>query len=127
MYGLIVELLFFFKEIKGTCPHDAITTIEAIYPEKYVEYIRGHLMIHEWAGFCSFVTDPLGPHRIGVKMKPNDIGINLDIQPNQTTDTIKSKKDYDNGTNHSFIKWLSSILSPPSSTTTNPAESNPAE
>jgi len=119
----------FCKEIKGTCPHDAITTIEAIYPEKYVEYIRGHLMIHEWAGFSSFVTDPLGPHRIGVKMKPNDIvlkeqpslGINLDdIKLNTTTTDNNSigKKDYDNGTNHLFIQWLSSILSPPLPTTT---------
>lgn len=26
-------------------------------------------MIHEWAGFSSFVLDPCGPHRIGVTVK----------------------------------------------------------
>jgi len=38
---------------------------EAIYPEKFVGYVRGHVMVHEWAGFTSFVPDPNGPHRIG--------------------------------------------------------------
>eukprot|EP01114_Cavostelium_apophysatum_P019209 TRINITY_DN6127_c0_g1_i2.p1 TRINITY_DN6127_c0_g1~~TRINITY_DN6127_c0_g1_i2.p1 ORF type:complete len:420 (-),score=57.91 TRINITY_DN6127_c0_g1_i2:975-2234(-) len=59
----------FYKEIKGTCPHDALTVAEAIYPGRFVEYATGHLLIHEWAGFSSFVPDPNGPHKIGVSVK----------------------------------------------------------
>jgi hypothetical protein len=68
--GLLMEEWFtyrsgiFYTTIRGTCPHDPLTTLEGIYPGKYINYIRGHIMIHEWAGFCSFVYDPLGPHRM---------------------------------------------------------------
>lgn len=60
----------FFYQLKspfnlGTCPHDAITTAEAVYPGRFAEYARGRLLIHEWAGFAAFVLDPEGPHRIG--------------------------------------------------------------
>jgi len=72
--GLLLDEWFryrssiFFTDIKGTCPHDALAVLEAIFPEKYVSYARGYLIIHEWAGFSSFIYDPLGPHRIGVKI-----------------------------------------------------------
>ncbi|ELR11232.1 uncharacterized protein ACA1_389530 [Acanthamoeba castellanii str. Neff] len=56
----------FFRDVRGTCPHDALTVAEAIYPDRFVKYARGHLMIHEWAGFSTFVLDEAGPHRIGV-------------------------------------------------------------
>jgi len=59
----------FNTRIDGTCPHDALATAEAVYPGKFVEYVRGHVLIHEWAGFSSFVEDPTGPHRIGVAQK----------------------------------------------------------
>jgi purine nucleosidase len=59
----------FFRDVNGTCPHDPLTVAEALYPERFVEYVQGHLMIHEWAGFPTFVMDPLGPHRIGLKVK----------------------------------------------------------
>lgn len=55
---------------QGTCPHDVLTTAEAVYPERFVVYARGHLIIHEWAGYSSFVLDPVnGHHRIGVALK----------------------------------------------------------
>eukprot|EP01119_Soliformovum_irregulare_P013078 TRINITY_DN3451_c0_g1_i7.p2 TRINITY_DN3451_c0_g1~~TRINITY_DN3451_c0_g1_i7.p2 ORF type:complete len:190 (-),score=69.79 TRINITY_DN3451_c0_g1_i7:216-785(-) len=41
---------------------------KAIFPHRFVKYARGHLMVHEWAGFTSFVLDPKGPHRIGVSV-----------------------------------------------------------
>jgi hypothetical protein len=45
-----------------------ITTAEAVYPGKFVKFVRGRLLIHEWAGFSSFVPDPMGNHRIGLSM-----------------------------------------------------------
>jgi len=30
--------------------------------------VRGHLMVHEWAAFTTFVADPNGPHRIGASV-----------------------------------------------------------
>lgn len=72
----------FNTPVKGTCPHDALTVMEAVYPGlclrpeptdivagKFVEYKRGWLVAHEWAGYTSFVCDPTGPHRIGIAMK----------------------------------------------------------
>ena len=46
-----------------------ITTAEAVYPGQYVNFVRGRLLIHEWAGFSAFVLDPLGNHRIGKKVE----------------------------------------------------------
>jgi len=58
----------FGADIKGTCPHDGLALAEAIYTNRFVKYIRGHLLVHEWAGFSSFVLDPKGPHRIGTQI-----------------------------------------------------------
>jgi hypothetical protein len=121
---LFYRSAIFYREVRGTCPHDALTVAEAIYPgahwnpavcarntspliacayvrscvcsDRFVQYARGHLMIHEWyahdhtkrgcdksgfvefssgalvctrhirAGFSTFVLDEGGPHRIGV-------------------------------------------------------------
>jgi inosine-uridine nucleoside N-ribohydrolase len=52
--------------IRGTCPHDALTTAEAVYPGRFVEFTEpGHVLIHEWAGFATFVCGSNGPHRLG--------------------------------------------------------------
>jgi inosine-uridine nucleoside N-ribohydrolase len=73
--GLLLKEWFEYRssifntKIDGTCPHDVLALLEAIYPGKYVQYSQGHLLIHEYAGFSSFVADPLGPHRIGIVLK----------------------------------------------------------
>jgi hypothetical protein len=76
--------MVFFTPVTGTCPHDPLTVAEAVYPGfffcltiflltgRFVKYARGHLMIHEWAGFPTFVLDPKGPHRIGVSISDDD-------------------------------------------------------
>ena len=51
--------------IHGTCPHDALTVAEAVYPGRFVGFgARGHLLIHAWAGFATFVPSSEGPHRL---------------------------------------------------------------
>lgn len=65
--------MIFARPVHGTCPHDALTVAEAVYPERFVEYTEpGHLMIHEWAAFSTFVCSEEGPHRIGrtVRARP---------------------------------------------------------
>jgi inosine-uridine nucleoside N-ribohydrolase len=58
--------MIFAHPVHGTCPHDALTVAEAIYPERFVEYTEpGNLMVHEWAAFATFVCGDGGPHRIG--------------------------------------------------------------
>ncbi|KAH3744592.1 purine nucleosidase [Pelomyxa schiedti] len=56
----------FRTRINGTCPHDPLTTYEAVYPGSFVTYAQGHICMHRHAGYSSFVLDPTGPHRIGV-------------------------------------------------------------
>lgn len=60
----------------GQCPHDPLALYEAVYPscgagraqftpgESCLQYSRGTLVCHEWAGFLTFVPDIHGPHRI---------------------------------------------------------------
>jgi purine nucleosidase len=55
----------FGRRIDGTCPHDPLTVSEAIHPGRFIEFTApGHLMIHEWAAFGTFVCVPGGPHRL---------------------------------------------------------------
>jgi inosine-uridine nucleoside N-ribohydrolase len=72
--SLVVELMevwlsyrskLFGQDIKGTCPHNALALVEAVYEDKFVKFVRGNIIIHEWAGFSSFVMNPNGVHRIG--------------------------------------------------------------
>ena len=58
----------FYRKVRGTCPHDALSTAEAVYPGKFVKYVKGRVMIHEWAGFVSFVLDSNGNHEIGMEV-----------------------------------------------------------
>jgi inosine-uridine nucleoside N-ribohydrolase len=55
----------FGRAILGTCPHDPLTVAEAMFPGRFVTFSPpGHLLVHEWAAFSSFVCAPGGPHRI---------------------------------------------------------------
>jgi len=50
----------FHKPIDGTCPHDALTTYEAVWTGSFVEYVVGHLVVNEGTGETCFVGDEEG-------------------------------------------------------------------
>jgi inosine-uridine nucleoside N-ribohydrolase len=55
----------FGRTMQGTCPHDPLAVAEAMFPGRFVTFSPpGHLLVHEWAAFNSFVCSPGGPHRI---------------------------------------------------------------
>ena len=69
---------------RGQCPHDPLTVYEAIYAkeediddvngkfkekEPSLKYLRGNFIVHEWAGYMSFVKDCKGKHRIAMETK----------------------------------------------------------
>ena len=61
---------FIFRQlIRGTCPHDPLTVAEAVYPDRFMKFKEGFLMVHEWGAFPTFVTQPGGPHRIGCEVE----------------------------------------------------------
>lgn len=61
--------VIFRTMVQGTCPHDALTTAEAVYPGRYVQFSSpGQVMIHEWAGFATFVAGRDGPHRLATSL-----------------------------------------------------------
>ncbi len=55
----------FGRPITGTCPHDPLTVAEALVPGRFVRYVRGRVRIHD-NGDSTFVTDPEGPHQVGI-------------------------------------------------------------
>lgn len=50
----------------------------------FPELLRGHVIIHEWAAFSTFIPDPTGPHEIGVSIEAEE-----------------------------FLQWLRPLLAPP--------------
>jgi hypothetical protein len=52
--------------MKGTCCHDPITVLEAIYPTKFCSYIETDSIIH-LTDKVSVVIDNNGKHKIGVQ------------------------------------------------------------
>ncbi|MGC4115142.1 MAG: nucleoside hydrolase [Myxococcales bacterium] len=57
--------VIFGRPVAGTCPHDPLTVAEAIYPRRFLQFSApGHLLVHEWAGFSTFVCGAGGPHRL---------------------------------------------------------------
>lgn len=65
-------------------PHDALTLAEAIYPSRFIKYVRGYVVIHEWAAFSTFIPHPDGPHEMG-----------------ESVDSA------------AFMAWLRALLAPP--------------
>jgi purine nucleosidase len=56
--------------VRGTCPHDALTVAEAAYPGRFLDFSEpGHLLVHEWGGFATFVCVPGGPHRMATEVR----------------------------------------------------------
>jgi len=53
----------FNQPIHGTCPHDSVACVEAIYPNLTCKYKRGWFFVHPNVGYTVFVPDPFeGPH-----------------------------------------------------------------
>lgn len=62
---LAYRSLIFRRQVRGTCPHDALTVAEAVYPGRFVTPTpAGHLLVHRWAAFGTFVPRAGGPHRL---------------------------------------------------------------
>ena len=59
----------FHKPINGTCPHDALTTYEAIFTGKFLNYVRGHFVVNEQDGRTCFLYDPNGNAHIAISWK----------------------------------------------------------
>ena len=68
---------------RGQCPHDPLTVYEAIYTEEspddrfvkeksMLSYVRGWFIVHEWAGYMTFIIDDNGGHRMAVSVKEGD-------------------------------------------------------
>lgn len=63
----------FRQQVRGTCPHDALAVAEAVYPGRFVQPTpRGHLLVHAWAAFGTFVCAPAGPHRLGATVRRDE-------------------------------------------------------
>lgn len=62
---LAYRSLIFRRQVRGTCPHDALTVAEAVYPGRFVTPTpAGYLLVHRWAAFGTFVPRAGGPHRL---------------------------------------------------------------
>lgn len=60
--------IVFRKEVNGTCPHDALTTLECIYPQQFLKYVRGNLYVNEGKDETCFIYDPVnGKHFVAVE------------------------------------------------------------
>jgi purine nucleosidase len=59
---------------QGQCPHDPLVINEARFrgEEGCLEYVRGRVVIHEWAAFGTFVPNEEGPHWLGVAVRGHD-------------------------------------------------------
>ena len=64
---------------RGQCPHDPLTVYEAVYTKdgdesfefgkSCIMYMRGTFIVHEWAGYMTFIGDPKGSHRMAFSPK----------------------------------------------------------
>jgi len=60
----------FGRPVGGTCPHDPLAVTEASYPGRFLELSApGHLIVHEWAAFATFVCGEGGPHRLATSVR----------------------------------------------------------
>ena len=72
--GLLMNEWFGIRGKNGQYPHDPLTIHEAVYggDESPLIYLRGRIVIHEWAAFSTFIPQINGPHYLAVKIKNND-------------------------------------------------------
>ena len=71
--GLLMNEWFNIRNKNGQYPHDPLTVHEAIYggDKSPLIYLRGKIIIHEWAAFSTFIPQINGPHYLSVKIKNN--------------------------------------------------------
>jgi purine nucleosidase len=88
----------FFREVKGTCPHDALTIAEAVYPGRFLTFTPpGHVLVHQWAAFSTFVSVPGGPHRIAQSVSTDAFLEELSqrLQPNPSSPVQRKRRWWD--------------------------------
>jgi purine nucleosidase len=58
----------------GQCPHDPLVIHEARYlgEEGCLQYVRGRMVLHEWASFSTFVPHENGPHLLAIAVSRHD-------------------------------------------------------
>ena len=71
--GLLMNEWFNIRYQNGQYPHDPLTVHEAIYggDKSPLIYLRGKIIIHEWAAFSTFIPQINDPHYLSVKIKNN--------------------------------------------------------
>ena len=86
--GLLMNEWLGLRGKNGQYPHDPLTIHEAVYggDESPLIYLRGKIVIHEWAAFSTFIPQINGPHYLAVKIKNNDNFLEV------LTKTIVNKK-----------------------------------
>ena len=64
---------FRIRRKKGQYLHDPLTIHEAIFggEKSPLIYLRGKIVIHEWAAFGTFIPQNNRPHYFAVKIKYN--------------------------------------------------------
>ena len=88
--GLLMNEWFRIRRINGQYPHDPLTIHEAIFggEKSPLIYLRGKIVIHEWAAFSTFIPQNNGPHYFAVKIKDNS-----DFIETLTKTIINNKQD----------------------------------
>lgn len=69
--GLYMNEWFNIRYLDGQFTHDPLTIHEAVYggDKSPLIYLRGRIIIHEWAAFSTFIPQKNGPHYLAVKIK----------------------------------------------------------
>ena len=72
--GLLMNEWFIIRNKIGQYPHDPLTIHEAVYGgnKSPLIYLRGKIVIHEWAAFSTFIPQIDGAHYLSVKIKKNN-------------------------------------------------------
>lgn len=71
--GLLMNEWFNVRYLDRQITHDPLTINEAVYggDKSPLIYLRGRIIIHEWAAFSTFIPQKNGPHYLSVKIKDN--------------------------------------------------------
>ncbi|KAG2392133.1 hypothetical protein C9374_012385 [Naegleria lovaniensis] len=83
----------FHTPIKGTCPHDALTTYEAIFTERFLNYVRGHFVVNEQDGRTCFLYDPNGNAHIAISWKDGMVDHMMDLLQETMFKSLNSMDD----------------------------------
>ncbi|CAL6016061.1 inosine-uridine_preferring nucleoside hydrolase [Hexamita inflata] len=76
--GHMVEKWMQLRSQNGQCPHDPLTIHETVFggENSVVKYVKGKLIVHEWAAFSTFVPSENGNHCVGLAVENPDVFMN---------------------------------------------------